>query len=202
MSRAARVHSVEALDRVHQALSQFAQEVREALVAATSDIQRTFAWLEQESKWWKGEILRRQDQLGQARNALNRKKLERVFGRKPDLTEEERAYRRARLRLEQAEAMVVQIRQAVVALERAVLLYQGPAQQLSGYLDTGVPRSLAWLERKEEALAAYLALRPPSSKAAPSEAEASQQPQTASPHQADGPPQAVEAFPGQTGTQP
>ncbi|MCS6976748.1 MAG: hypothetical protein NZM31_07010 [Gemmatales bacterium] len=166
MSSSAKVHDLEALTRIREALAAFGADVREALTAADADIQRMVDWLHDELKWWQKEVHRRQDLLGQARNALNHKKLERMFGRKPDVTEEEKAYRRAKARLEQAEQKVERIRKAIPEFQRAVLLYQGPARQLSAYLDTQLPRSLHWLDAKSTVLEEYVRLAPPSGNAA------------------------------------
>lgn len=162
MSSGARVHDLEVLTRIREALCVFGADVREALTAAEADIQRMVDWLHEELKWWQKEIHRRQDLLGQARNALNHKKLERMFGRKPDITEEEKAYRRAKVRLEQAEQKVERIRKAIPEFQRAVMLYQGPARQLAAYLDTQLPRSLHWLDARSSALEEYVRLAPPS----------------------------------------
>lgn len=162
MSGGAKVHDLDALVRTREALCAFGAEVREALISADADIQRMFEWLQEELKWWQKEVVRRQDLVGQARNALNHKKLERMFGRKPDLTEEEKAYRRAKMRLEQAEEKVVRIRKAIPELQRAVMLYQGPARQLAAYLDTQLPRTLHWLSNRCDALEEYVRLAPPS----------------------------------------
>jgi glycine cleavage system aminomethyltransferase T len=162
MSSGAKVYDLEALTRIREALCVFGADVREALTAADADIQRMIDWLHEELKWWQKEVHRRQDLLGQARNALNHKKLERVFGRKPDITEEEKAYRRAKARLEQAEDKVERIRKAIPEFQRAVMLYQGPARQLAAYLDTQMPRSLHWLDARSSALEEYVRLAPPS----------------------------------------
>ncbi len=162
MSSGARVHDLEALTRIREALCVFGADVREALTAADADIQRMTDWLHEELNWWQKEVHRRQDLLGQARNALNHRKLERIFGRKPDITEEEKAYRRAKVRLEQAEHKVERIRKAIPEFQRAVMLYQGPARQLAAYLDTQMPRSLHWLDARSSALEEYVRLAPPS----------------------------------------
>lgn len=161
MSTGAKVSSIEALVQFREALCTFAADVREALCAADADIRRTFDWLQEELKWWQKEIYRRQDLVGQARVALNRKKMERIFGRKPDITEEEKQLRKAILRLQQAEDMVVRIRRAVPQLQHAVTSYEGPARQLSGFIDGVVPNDLALLERKITALDEYVRLAPP-----------------------------------------
>jgi DNA repair exonuclease SbcCD ATPase subunit len=165
MSTGAKVHSLDALVTFREALCTFTADVREALTAADTDIRRTFDWINAELQWWQKEIYRRQDLVGQARNALNHKKLERIFGRKPDLTEEEKALRKAIARLQDAEEMVVRLKKAVPQLQHAVTTYEGPARQLAGYIDAVVPNDLALLNRKIDALDDYVRLAPPTARA-------------------------------------
>jgi len=161
----AKVHSLEAIAQFREALCTFTSDVREALMAADTDIRRMFDWLNAELNWWEKEIYRRQDLVGQARNALNHKKLERMFGRKPDLTEEEKALRKAIARLQDAEQMVVRIKKAIPRLQQSVTSYEGPARQLAGYIDAVVPRDLALLDRMLTALDEYVRLAPPTARA-------------------------------------
>lgn len=162
MSTGVKVTSIEALVSFRESLCTFSEDVREALSAAEADIHRTFDWLEEELKWWQKEIYRRQDLVGQAKVALNRKKMERIFGRKPDITEEEKQLRKAMRRLEEGEDMVKRIKKAVPQLQHAVTTYQGPARQLAGFIDGVVPNDLVLLERMITALDAYVRLAPPS----------------------------------------
>jgi hypothetical protein len=164
------VNSVDALKRLREGHCSFLADIREALSTAEMDIRRVFDWLHEQMKIWEKEIHKRQDLVGQARVALNRKKIQRVFGRQPDTTEEEKILRKAQQRLREAEEMVVAIRRWGPQLQHAVTQYEGPARQLASYVDGVAPRDVALLERKIEALEEYVRLAPPSAPAAMTEA--------------------------------
>ena len=62
----------------------------------------------------------------------------------------------AALRLREAEAKVEKTRQWQNLLPRAVAEYEGPARQLMGMLDADLALGVAILDRKIDALDAYL----------------------------------------------
>src|SRR5262249_31014026 len=71
-------------------------------------------------------------------------------------TEQEKALKKAQMRLEEAETKLANCRRWVPLLHHAVHEYQGPARQLAGTLDTDVLNALALLANKLAALEAYL----------------------------------------------
>jgi DNA repair exonuclease SbcCD ATPase subunit len=162
MAQAAKVSSVEAIQEFRAHLATFGQEAREALDAADMEIHRTFDWLHDQLKRWQKEVELRERKVAEAKIELNRKKIERVFGRKPDYTEQEENLRKAQQRLRLAEDKVASCRRWQPALQHAVTEYHGPARQLAGIIDTQHKQALALLASKIEALDQYLKLIAPS----------------------------------------
>jgi len=169
MGDSARVTSIDALRDWRDALCVFKDEAAEGLCANDIEIRRFFDWLDQQTKYWQNEIRRREDLVVQARNALVRKKMMITpAGREPDTIEEQKALRKAKARLVQAEEKFEKARQLGPVIHRAVEEYQAPARRLSGMLDCDVPQALALLGQKLASLDAYLSTAPPSTEIRPS----------------------------------
>jgi exonuclease VII large subunit len=169
MSESARVHSIEAVKDWKEALCVFHTEALEAVCAVEMEIRRTFDWLQERIKHWQSEIRRRDNLVVQARNDLMRRRMmTTAAGKEPDTTEQEKALRKAQARLREAEEKLERARQLVPVLQRAVEEYEGPARRLSNILEGDLPRAFALLDRKIDALDAYVGMAPPvRSEAAP-----------------------------------
>jgi hypothetical protein len=162
MTQAADVRSIPALHEFREAFASFGEEVREALSAAEMEIRRSLNQMEEQLKHWQAAVFKCERDLATAKIELNRKKIERVFGRKPDITEQEENLRKAKARLQYAEDKVAKCRRWLAQLPRAIVEYEGPGRQLAGLIDTEVPKMLALLDRKLVALEGYLQIAPPS----------------------------------------
>src|SRR5690349_21961147 len=105
MGNVAHVDSVDALKSFRVALIKFAEEANAALASAEAEMQRTIGWLERDQlSFWQMQIRKRQEILSRAQEALRMKKLfPDASGRVPTPIEEEKAVRRAKAALEEAE---------------------------------------------------------------------------------------------------
>ncbi len=128
--------------------------------------------MEEQLKHWQAAVFKCERDVATAKIELNRKKIERVFGRKPDITEQEENLRKAKAKLQYAEEKVSKCRRWIAQLPRAILEYEGPGRQLAGLIDTEVPKMLGLLDRKLTALEGYLAIAPPSAAPLPTETTA------------------------------
>ena len=178
MAQAAEVRSIPALHEFREAFATFGEEVREALSAAEMEIRRSLNQMEEQLKHWQAMVFKCERDLATAKIELNRKKIERVFGRKPDITEQEENLRKAKARLQMAEGKVTKCRRWLAQLPRAILEYEGPGRQLAGVIDTEVPKLLALLDRKLAALEGYLKVAPPETRPLPVESSAASVPMT------------------------
>src|SRR6516165_7877636 len=169
MTQAAEVRSIPALHEFREAFATFGEEVREALSAAEMEIRRSLNQMEEQLKHWQAMVFKCERDVATAKIELNRKKIERVFGRKPDITEQEENLRKAKARLQMAEEKVTKCRRWLAQLPRAILEYEGPGRQLAGVIDTEVPKMLALLDRKLAALEGYLKVAPPETRPLPVE---------------------------------
>jgi hypothetical protein len=167
MSESANVTSLEGMQEFRVALCAFGDDAKEALVTVDMEAQRAVNWLHDQLKFWQATVTKCEHKLAEAKIVLNRKKISRIFGHKPDTTQEEEDVRKAVGRLKEAEHKVERCRRWGPQLTHAIGEYAGPARQLGTVLEVDLPRTVATLDRMIEALDAYVKLAVP---AAPSSA--------------------------------
>jgi hypothetical protein len=167
MSQSARVTSIEGLGEFRTALCSFGDEAKEALVSVDMELRRSTDWLHDQLKFWQAAVKKQEHVVAEAKILLNRKKISRVFGRKPDTTQEEEDVRKAVGKLRAAEEKVEHCRRWGPQLQHAIGEYEGPARQLSTILEAELPKTVAALDRMVEALEAYVRLEAPTGDVAP-----------------------------------
>ena len=156
MGPAARVTSIEALKEFRGSLSRFGHDAKEAVCDTELEIRRVFDWLEAQLKYWRKEVRDRQEEVVRAKAELIQRQYGKRDGYGAGTTDQEIALEKALRRLQEAEGKVEKIRQWHNLLPRAVAEYEGPARQLMGMLDADLPRGLAILDQKIDALDAYM----------------------------------------------
>jgi chromosome condensin MukBEF ATPase and DNA-binding subunit MukB len=161
MSDAAHVTDLAVLTELRSALLTFASAACEALSAADLEIRRAHEWLQVQLQVWQQEVRRAEDEVFACQQELARRRLIRVGDRPPDCTEQEKALRRARARLEWAQQQRDRTRAWLHDLPRAVNDYAGPSRQLQDLLEADLPRICALLARKAQALWEYVERRSP-----------------------------------------
>jgi len=156
MADQARVHSIEALRRVREALVGYAEGVSGALGAVEAEIHRAREWLEhQQPSYWKGQIRLWNQRQAEARSALHRKHLQRTDGFVPDETQEKEALRLCKRKIEEAERKLAAIRQWGPKLQQAISEYKGRSRPLADVASIDIPAMVAQIDRMIEALEAY-----------------------------------------------
>jgi len=161
MSRAARVTSIETVQDFRTDLCEFGKDVKDSLCAADLHIRRTFDWLTERQKHWQKEVRVRHEEWLRAKSELTRRKEMKRQGIAPGTADQEKAFHIAQARLREAEDKVANCKRWQPLLQHAVHEYNGPTRLLSGFVDTELMQALALLDRKLEALEAYLAVAPP-----------------------------------------
>jgi hypothetical protein len=161
VSESANVSAIDAVQDWKEAVCVFRTEAIEALGAVEMEIRRAFDWVTEQTRFWQTELRRREEAVLVAKNELVRKKMMPIIGKNPDTTEEEKRLRKAKLRLEEAEAKVEKTQKMNLLLRREVDEYEGPGRALGHLLDSDVPNAVALLERKLDALDAYTSLSTP-----------------------------------------
>jgi hypothetical protein len=162
MSESAHVSSVEAVKAFREALCAFGVDAQGALGAAALEIRRTLDGLQARLKYWQQQVRESEEEVVRAKAALAQRRWGHSEGRGPGTTEAEIALRRAQLRLREAQEKVETVRRWQLQLPQAIHEYDGPARQLTGWLEADLQHVLALLGRRIEALEGYLALTPSS----------------------------------------
>ncbi len=149
------VRSIEALALFRAALLEFCDNAKVALAAMNMDIERSQTWLESQARHWHSENRKAEDDVTEASQLLRRKKLWKIGDRPVDTTHEEAILRRAKRRLEFVQDRQEKTTYWLRSLSDEMLDFQGPARQLGGMLEQGIPRMAALLQRKIDLLESY-----------------------------------------------
>lgn len=160
---AARVTSLESLERFRAGLLEFIDDARNALSEADSEVSRLQVWLDGEQKiHWQQELRRRSEQVARAKSELYRKQVTvSSKDRPPSAIDEKKALRRAEERLAEAEQKLRRIRHWSIHLGQESNRYRAAVASLAATLDRDLPASAALLKRAILALEAYLHTAPP-----------------------------------------
>lgn len=157
---AARLSSLEALVKFREAWCQFLATAKESIVSMDGDIRSGRSAVEDNLAEWRKLVVLLERKVADARIELNRKKLGRIHGRPVDTTVDEEAVRKAIRRHQEAEAKIASAKKWIPRLDRGVLDYQGPRQQLMVQVDTDLARGTAFLDHKIEMIELYSGTAP------------------------------------------
>jgi hypothetical protein len=160
MSNTARVDSIDTLKVFRVALIKFGEEANVALASAESEMLRMMGWLERDQvTFWQFQIRKRQEGLERAQEALRMKKLfPDASGRFPTPVEEEKAVRKWKAALEEAQEKLANCKKYSRVLQREIMNYKGGVQRFSTWVQAEVPNAVARLDRMVGKLEAYVAL--------------------------------------------
>ena len=160
MSHTARVDSIDALKTFRVALIKFGEEANAALSSAEAEMQRMVGWLERDQvSFWTFQLRKRNEGLSRAQEALRQKKLfTDAAGRFPTPIEEEKAVRKWKAAVEEAEQKLANCKKYGRILQKAIMDYKGGVQRFSSAVQVETPNAVARLDRMVDKLEAYVAL--------------------------------------------
>jgi hypothetical protein len=161
MSDSAQVSSIDALKQFRAKLCEFGVDSLDALAAVELEIRHRQDWLSQRLKYWETQIRERGEDVARAKASLVQHRWGSKDGKGVGTTEVEMELKKAKRRLEEAEAKAEITRRWQRDLPRAVHEYEGPARRLLGYLEADLKQVLAMLDRMISSLEAYVALTAP-----------------------------------------
>lgn len=162
MSDQARVDSVDALREFRTVLIKYAEAGKGALGDAEGELSRTLTWLEHEqSAYWAGQIRKRQELVARTAEKLREKRtFKDATGRPPSAVDEEKAWKLAKARLEEAEAKAAAVKKYVRVLQKASDDYKGSVQGFASTVAHGIPMAVARLDKLADVLRQYVELAP------------------------------------------
>ena len=170
MSQSANVRSVGAIHDFKIALTNFAEDARNALGSAEMDLRRTRDWLTRDQlTYWQAQVKRCQEQVSMARADLFRRKISQQGSDAVSDADQKEALRAAIRRQQEAEEKVARIKRWIPVLDHAISEYHSTSQPLGDRLSGSLVNSLTLLERTIGSLEAYINVAPPSAPVLPPE---------------------------------
>src|SRR5262245_24262527 len=175
LNDAADVRSIEALRDLHATVCKFRTDAQDGLVSGELSIRKANDYLVEKLHFWQAAIRKCEEEVFQAKQELKQRQYVGFDGRVPDCTVQEENLKKAQGRLRYAQDKAETVRKWMSRFPKAVgEVYEGPARHLAALLEGELPRALALLERRIQALEEYAALMAPQS--APSEVAPPQEP--------------------------
>ncbi len=172
MSQEARVNSVLVLKQLRASLGTFAETAATALEEASTEVQHTRQWLQQDRyRHWKTQVQAQTERFVRAKGALKQKQVfDRTLGGTPSsCVDERKALKIAEERLREAEVKLSHVRAWSQRIEKELADYRGATQRLISALEVEIPNARARLDNMIDSLEAYLALAPPEMPRTPTE---------------------------------
>jgi hypothetical protein len=153
MAPSAHVTSLQALEQFQVALCRFAAAAQNVLAGADAELRRAADWLEQQTRQWRAEVLKREELLVRAKGQLSVRRW--TAGKGQGCTEQELAVARAQEALRHAEQKRDACRRWANVLPREQEECRAPAWRLGCALEADLPQAVAFLKQKLAALEAY-----------------------------------------------
>lgn len=155
------VRSIAALRDWLASLKSYREAANETLSGVEMEIRRGLDWVDEQRAMWAKAAKHCEQELWQAKQDLNARKLPDWSGREPDTTVQQRAVRRAEARLEHAQEQIAKCKAWSQKLPKLIdETYRGTSNRLSLFLEGDLARAIALLERQVASLEAYAGQRP------------------------------------------
>ena len=154
MNRGAHIASVESLEEFRTALLLYGAKATQVLDSADHEVKRTRQWLEgEQTSHWQQELRRRSRIMERAEQELFQARLSTM---KNDLTLQQRAARKARAAVEEAEGKLRTIKKWLRDFEAVTAPMARPLDTLRDHFAIEIPKAAAYLRNASNAADAYL----------------------------------------------
>jgi hypothetical protein len=168
MIQAADVRSIEDVRDLHAQICKFRTDAADGLAAVEMIIRRATDYLVEKQQFWQRAIRACEDAVFQAKQELKQRQYPGFDGRMPDCTVQEDNLKHEQGKLRYAQEKLEVVRRWMSRLPKSVSeAYESPARHLAATLEGQLPRGLAMLEKRIEALEAYIALIAPAGATVP-----------------------------------
>lgn len=157
---AADVRYIPALREWHADVTAYRDTLLDAMAGVEMEIRRAHDWLAQQVAMWRRRLKEYEEDVVKCKAELSARKFPNWEGRMPDTTVQEENLRAAVAKVRHAEDQIERTKKWIARLPRVVEEEYAPsAHRLAALLDGDVPRGLAVLARRAEALELYAGLR-------------------------------------------
>lgn len=160
---AARVEDIDAIKQMRVSLIKYCESVSVALASADSDVMRIQSWLANEQvPFWTTQIRKRAELLSRAQEALRHKLLyPDATGRPQSVVDEQKAVKKAKAMLEEAEQKLIATKAYVRKIEQKQNDYRGSVQRLATQVQSMLPDAAVKLGNLVTTLERYAAVDQP-----------------------------------------
>ncbi len=158
MSNTVNVRSIQALEDQRTAFNRFNARCREALDVAAHEIRRTENWLAERASYWRGQVMKAEEELRQAQRALSACQASGDRDHPPNCGTQMYRVSEARRALDATIEEFQKVLKAQKALAEAAEAYGQQAQRFATLLNNQTPRATAFLSNKITALQGYIAM--------------------------------------------
>lgn len=160
MTGTANVRSVAAITATKKALSTFADQVQQALAMIEVESRRMLDWLQHDRpRHWRNQIRLANDEVAEARAALQRCLMYPTGDERPSCYEERAVLKRAQARLAYCEEKAERLKHWKREVEHELFQYEGRISQLVRIAEIDVPQAEELLRKLLDRLEEYRAVR-------------------------------------------
>jgi len=161
MARSAKVKSLDVVRYFTGAMRCFQEDGMASADELKLEVRRAVDWIQHDRReYWDEEVRKGWDRVGAARADLERcRTFRRIANHQPTCLDEKKALVRAKERLRIAYEKVEKVRHWARVVDRAVNEFEGAINQLVGWLEADLPRSMAALHRMSASLESYVTLQ-------------------------------------------
>lgn len=164
MPRSANVKSISCLTAFRAEMQEFGHPIQDALASLECELDRALEWFQSDRMaYWPNEARRASDELAEALNRLERKKISTNPADNPSCYEEKKAVELARRRKRLAEQKIRVTRHWLPIVQHEIEEFKNQLNKLHHLSDSDVPRAVAALTRMISSLEKYSQLARPDS---------------------------------------
>jgi hypothetical protein len=157
MSEAARVTSVEAVQRFYAAVRVFQDEAEAALLTMDQQLAKVLSWYDYDGPhYWKEQVRRSFDEVARARVAYETCRMRVVADHRPSCYEEKEALHAAKRRLEYCQDQVDVVAKWANRLHRVIDEFRAHSGRFQQHLQTDMEKTANLLARTVTSLESYL----------------------------------------------
>jgi hypothetical protein len=161
MAEQANIREVNAVSELRGRVVETSETLARLVDDCNSTMQRVVDWVSRDrASYWKYELRRRDQKIQSARSDLERAKIARPDADPRSFTDQTRALKKAKLRLDEAQAKTKACRRWAIELERQSLLLRAGLRPVAAMADAELPAAIRWLTQLEQHLQGYLSEAP------------------------------------------
>ncbi len=161
MAKQADIQEVQAVSELRGRVVETSETLSRIVDDCNSTMQRFVDWVSRDrATYWKHELRRRDQKIQSARSDLERAKIARPDADPRSFTDQMRALKKARSRLDEAQAKAKACKRWAIELERQALLLRAGLRPVATMAEAELPAATRWLTQLEQHLQGYLSEAP------------------------------------------